>query len=423
MKQRDPSQRPHRRLPPFLAGLALLIGLGAASVSAQTRGRAVVVTNYVIVTNIVLVTNYVFEPAPADSPASPPPPAPDRAGPSTPPATSLPDLSWVPPADSFDWVQLKTGEWLKGRIKAMQERRLDFDSEKLEDLSFDWEDIRQLRSPRPISVLFDNGEQLEGPVTITPDRVLVGENSPAEHPRARIRSLTPGGERELDHWSGKVSAGLSLSAGNTEQYDYNAQASLQRRTPMTRLSLDYIGNLARVAGTESANNHRANAEFDLWLSTRFYLVLPYAEYYRDHFQNLAHRATAGVGVGYDLVDRPKLTWDVTLGPAYQHAWFESSLPDEPDHKSTAALWFASRLEWDITRRIEFSAEYRGQFTSREVGETTHHSVTTLSIDITKRLDLDVSFVWDRISQPSIGEDGVQPEPDDYRLILGIGLDF
>ncbi|HOK71968.1 MAG TPA: hypothetical protein PLM83_10980, partial [Bacillota bacterium] len=37
-----------------------------------------------------------------------------------------------PPPDDFDWIQLKSGEWLKGRIKALQEDKLEFDSEELE---------------------------------------------------------------------------------------------------------------------------------------------------------------------------------------------------------------------------------------------------------------------------------------------------
>lgn len=407
---------------PWSRWLAMVLLVAATLASAaQPTMRAVVVTNYVIVTNLVLVTNYVADTEAPSAPAAHS--APERPTAPSAPTSSLPDLSWVPPADTFDWIQLKTGEWLKGRIKAMQERELEFYSEKLEDLTFDWKDIRQLRSPRDLSVLFVDGERLTGPVAVTPDRIRVQGPSPSEHSRDRLQSLTPGGSRERDHWSGNASIGLTLRAGNTEQFEYNAQAHLQRRTPATRLSVDYIGNLSRVNGTESANNHRVNAEFDLWLSRRFYLVLPSAEYYRDPFQNLAHRVTGGVGVGYDLLDRPKVTWNVTTGPAVQHAWFESTLPGESDQKSTAALWFASRFEWDITRRIELTADYRGQYTSRSVGETTHHSVTTLSLDITERIDLDVSFVWDRISQPSIGEDGVQPKPDDFRLILGIGLDF
>ncbi len=59
----------------------------------------VVVTNYFVTTNVVLGTNaFAFRPS----------------------SSALPDLSWVPPEDSFDWIQIKSGEWLKGSIKAMQ---------------------------------------------------------------------------------------------------------------------------------------------------------------------------------------------------------------------------------------------------------------------------------------------------------------
>ena len=70
-----------------------------------------------------------------------------------------------------------------------------------------------------------------------------------------------------------------------------------------------------------------------------------------------------------------------------------------------------------------SCEYRGQYTSREVGETTHHGQSTLSLDLNKRLTLDVSGIWDRISDPKVGADGIQPKPDDFRLVLGLGVHF
>lgn len=376
--------------------------------------QPVVITNYVVVTNIVVVTNYVTLSTVAANAASY---AADRA------TSALPDLSWVPPTDSFDWIQLKSGEWLKGRLKAMQERKLEFYSEELKDQAFDWKDVRQVRSSRTIDVLFLKGEKVSGPVTITPEQVTVRGAVPQSHPRDTLQSLTPGGSKERDYWSGKASAGLSLRAGNTKSVDYNAQAHLQRRTPATRLSLDYIGNVSSVDDVESANNHRVNSEFDLWLSRRLYVMLPAAEYYKDPFQNLAHRLTLGVGLGYDLIARPKLNWNITTGPAYQHAWFESTQLGEPTTKGTAALTFGSRFDWEITRRIDLILEYRGQYTSRAVGETTHHSVSTLSVELTRRLDLDVSFVWDRIAQPKVGANGIQPKPDDFRLVVSLGVDY
>jgi putative salt-induced outer membrane protein YdiY len=408
------------RLPLKLCQALFLIWLAAAGRSSGAESLAsvppVVVTNYVLVTNVVVVsiTNYVVTTNTVLSTNS------FAAGRTN---SRLPDVSWVPPADSFDWIQLKSGEWLKGRLKAMQKRELEFDSEELDKLTFDWKDIRQVRASHTQDVLFVGGEEVTGPVIITPEQVVFGGAEPLVYPRDQLQSVTPGGAKERNYWSGKVSAGLTLRAGNTEQLEFDAQAHLQRRTPATRLSLDYIGNISRVDGVESANDHRANSEFDLWLSQKFYLLIPFAEYYRDPFQNIANRVTLGTGVGYDIIARPKLEWNITSGPAYQKSWFESTQPGEPSEKGAAALVFGSRFDWDISRRVELILEYRGQYTSREAGETTHHFVTTLSLELTKRFDLDVSLVWDRINNPKVGADGEQPLPDDLRLVIGLGIDF
>jgi putative salt-induced outer membrane protein YdiY len=325
--------------------------------------------------------------------------------------------------DRFDWIQLKSGEWLKGEIKAMQDRELDFDSDEMDEQTFDWVDIRQLRSPRDLNVLDVEGEVVSGPVQITPTTVVVEGADAKSFPRVDLQSLTPVGKHERDYWSGQVSAGLTLRSGNTDQADYNASASLLRRTTITRLSLDYSGNYSSTDDTETANNHRVNSELNVWLSRRFYLVVPYAEYYRDTFQNLDHRVTGSVGAGYDLIYRPKLKWDVTLGPAYQYAWYVSAQPGEPTEVGAGAATFSTSVDWDITSDIELTLDFRGQYTRREIGETTHHAEATLSFDVTKHIDFDVSLIWDRIAQPKVAEDGTQPVPDDFRLIVSLAVDF
>ena len=381
----------------------MLLASGCLGGESAISPRAVITTNYVIVTNVVLVTNYVNVDVQV-------------------PNSAL-NLDWSPADDGFDWIQLKTGEWLKGRIKAMQERRMEFFSEKLGDQSFAWKDIRQVRSPRTLDVLFVDGKKVSGPVSINPDQVAVGGDVPTVVARNDLQSITPGGSKERDYWAYDLSLGLTLQAGNTRAIQYNAQVDLQRRTPSTRLSLDYIGNISLVNGDQSANNHRINTEFDLWLSKRFYLILPDAEYYRDSFQNLTHRVTFGGGVGYDLIDRSDIEWNITSGPAYQMAWFESAEPGSPTEKGVAALTFGSRFKWDINRLIKWTLEYRGQYTSKEVGETTHHGLSKLSVDLNKQFTLDVSGIWDRITNPKVGSNGVQPEPDDFRLVVGVGVHF
>ena len=93
------------------------------------------------------------EPAAAEPPVSAEPETP--VVPEEPPA---PSERWRPPAPdpkSFDWLRLNSGEWLKGEIDRMRDETLYFDSEELDNLKVDWEDIaagagRAGRRRRPI---------------------------------------------------------------------------------------------------------------------------------------------------------------------------------------------------------------------------------------------------------------------------------
>jgi hypothetical protein len=258
--------------PPALCG-AFALAWVAFTAQALAAG-SVVTTNYITVTNVVLVTNYVTVQAVA-------------VGTNllvTGQANSrLPDLNWVRPVDIFDWIQLKSGEWLKGTIKAMQKHELEFDSEELDHLKFDWDDILQVRSSHPLDVLFVDGRFASGPFTITPRETTVGGAEPRVFPREQIQGFAPGGSRER----------------------------------------------------------------------RFYLLLPFAEYYEDPFQNLAGRATGGVGLGYDVVDRQKMEWSITTGPRLPACLVRVEPAQRTDgtRGGGARLWQPFRLEPDPTPRF------------------------------------------------------------------------
>ena len=40
--------------------------------------------------------------------------------------------------DTYDWLRLTSGEWLKGELKRMREDDVEFDSDKLDLVQFDW---------------------------------------------------------------------------------------------------------------------------------------------------------------------------------------------------------------------------------------------------------------------------------------------
>jgi hypothetical protein len=76
---------------------------------------------------------------------------------------------------------------------------------------------------------------------------------------------------------------------------------------------------------------------------------------------------------------------------------------------------------DLTKRLELLLEYRAQLGSKDQGMQAHHAIATLEFEIHKRLDLDISLVWDRISSPQTESSGETPSSDDVRLNVGLGI--
>jgi putative salt-induced outer membrane protein YdiY len=333
---------------------------------------------------------------------------------------------WAPPPpmpDEFDWVQLTSGEWLKGEIKVMYEESLEFDSDKLDLLSIDLDDIQQIRSAQVLNVRMKGGETATGKVLMEDGAIRVLGDTPAEYDRADLLSVTAGVPRERNYWVGKVSAGGNLRSGNTDQVELSAAASFKRRTVENRVSFDYLGNFSETNDVESANNQRANAVWDWFFSEKLFLRPVFVEYFSDPFQNIDSRYTIGTGLGYQLIDTSRTDWSIFAGPAWQSTRFDQVEPGESRSEETWALSAGTTFDTELTERIDFTYGYRFQFTSPESGRYNHHMIGTFAIELTDSLDLDLSLVWDRIEKPRPDESGTVPKQDDYRLIIGVGYDF
>jgi hypothetical protein len=335
--------------------------------------------------------------------------------------------SWekaIPPTDKFDWIQLTSDEWLKGEIKVLYNKVMEFDSDELGLLQIDLEDIKQIHG-RGIK-----GVRLEGPITvfgelvITGDKVIISDgDTQRTYDRSKLISITKGETRELSLWSAKLSLGLDLTSGNTEQTNYSSKLNLKRRTPGTRFNLDYLGNFSSTRGEDTVDNNRLNGFFDKFKSRRFYWRPGFGEYYRDPFQNIAYRYTLGAGGGYQAIDSARRELIVGGGLAYQETRFDSVEAGQDERISSPALVVSTRYETELNKRLDFKINYSFNIVNEESGQYTHHMITTLETEIISWLDFDVSFVWDRIQEPTASADGTVPESDDYQLMFLVGLEY
>jgi hypothetical protein len=343
-------------------------------------------------------------------------------------ATNAPtnSLSWKPPGvgnDGSDWVQLKSGEWLRGQLKYIQNKEVEFDSDEMNQQTLDLKDVSKVFTAQRVFTKFEDMDPAYGKVVISNDVVMVDSDEPLNLNRDLLIGVTPSGRKGIRDWSGKAIVGVSLQSGNNSQTTVNTSAELARRTPNTTLTLDYLGNYSQVNNIQSANNDRFNATYDIRLNRDWFVRPVQFECYHDPLANIAYRLTGGVGAGYYIFDRTGLEWLVSAGPSYQYTRFSNVETNQADFATTPAGVLNSNFKMDITERLTFIQTWQSTFTSKESGQYTHHSVSTLEFEIKRHLDLDVSFIWDYLQNPQPKTDGDIPQKSDRYLTVGLGVRF
>ena len=335
--------------------------------------------------------------------------------------------SQVPPAydrKKYDWVRLTSGEWLKGDVISMRDEDFEFDSDEMNEQTFDWEDIAELRSSRKYTYVLMDRTSLIGTALITDKEVVISVNGEDRVlNRAVLMSIIPAGERERDRWDGKMSLGLAFRRGNTNQTDLTYQAYVRRTDALTRIRLDANGAIGEVDDEQTVNNHRTTFKIDLFVSPRFYVTPLSIILYHDSFQNIDIQITPAAGGGYHALKKKKAEIDLELAAGYRFTRFISVEEGADQDNGTGVIIPRIRMETDPLKDVDLDLLYQVGITLPDPDGTTMHGEVIISIEITKILDLDVSWIWDRVQSPEPAEDGTVPDQDDVKLTVGIGIDF
>jgi hypothetical protein len=326
--------------------------------------------------------------------------------------------------EKWDWLTLNTGEILKGKATAMYLEELEFDSDHFGVITIDWDDVAELTTNNSQSIQTVGKEIIVGNIILKGDSLQVGEGSARRQlNKDEVSSMTTSAKKEIDRWLLKASVGANVRSGNVEQTDMSVRATVQRRTPKTRFSWDYTGNFSKTDEIETANNHRTNAYFDYYLTDRNFLRPVNLEYFRDPYQNISHRLTASVAVGYTLVKRNDLNINITGGPSWQQVKFKNVAQSSPETESSGGGIVTSNVDWEINNWIDFIGSYRAQWAPDESGGISTHSDSTIAFELTDNMDFSLSFIWDWLQYPVQDENGESPDQNDYRIILSLGMDL
>ena len=212
-------------------------------------------------------------------------------------------------------------------------------------------------------------------------------------------------------WASSVSAGLTLTRGNSHTLLYSGSIATDRKTPDNEFSLGASGAYGSQDSVENVNNYSGFAQWNHLFSERFYAYAR-VDAMRDVIADLDYRFNLGPGVGYYLIKQTNTTLAVEAGVGYQN----EHLGDEYNSFATARL--AERFEHKFSDRARFwqNAELLPQ-----VDKLQNYAINFeigLEASITKTFGLKTFL-----------DDNYQSEPaanhyrNDVKLISGVSYKF
>jgi len=341
----------------------------------------------------------------------------------------------IPKDTKSDWMELKSGEWIRGEFKGMYSGEVEFDSSEFDLVKFNTDDIKQISTVGSstvnlnkdrISVRHSKDNEIIGNLSFQDDQFVISfqDGTVRKIAADKIASISAGEQKESNYWSASVFLGVDLLSGNTEQLTVTGKAGAERRTSLTRFRADYLTTYTKIdSNVTTADNSMFTGSFDLYQTSHFYWRLASLEYLRDPFKNIDAKYTLGAGVGYDIFYTNTTDWSVTVGPGYQHTAYSEVEVNEDSTASTGLVFLDTRFKQELGSNIDLLINYKMYFVNEESGRYVHHAETSLETELINNFTIDISLFWDRVELPVAFANGNRPGKDDFKTMLAIGYSY
>jgi len=322
-----------------------------------------------------------------------------------------------------DWVWLKSGEFLIGKIEDLYDEKLAFDSDDLGDLKIKWKDISRINSRQLFTIRTVSGGVITGTIALEDGVLIISNNRQHKVNQEDMMTLIAGLETGTNIWQGKVTFGANLSSGNTNKLEYNTNAELSRHTTTSRIKASYTAIIGETNNVQTDENHRFLMTYDVYSDKDLFFRPIDLSLYRDPLQNVNSRLNLGMGIGYQFIDDGDQELEMNLGPSYLYTKYEYA--DAQLNKSDSSLAVSLSLDYEreIHDKIDFELSYKLTATEADLGGYLQNTKLNFDIELTDVLDFEITFFWDRVNNPLGDIDGLPLEKNDFRLAFGLGVSF
>jgi putative salt-induced outer membrane protein len=144
-------------------------------------------------------------------------------------------------------------------------------------------------------------------------------------------------------WESSLSAGLSLTRGNSHTLLYTGHFQTAKKTPENEYLFDGDGAYGSQNSKDNVNNYGGSGQWNHLFTDRFYVYLR-ADALRDVIADLDYRVNVGPGIGYYVIKGTNTTLKAEAGGGmqYQHLGGE--------YQSYGTMRFAENFEHKFNDR-------------------------------------------------------------------------
>jgi len=329
------------------------------------------------------------------------------------------------PAEA-DEIVLKDGSRIIGEVLELAGGKLKVKTVFAQEILINWAEVASIATEKPLPIVLKDGTRLQG--TAAPGEggavsVKVAELAdPVPISMESISSINPTPKPAVT-FKGFVSAGASVTDGNTQTRAFSANGEFEARAERQRFTLRGSTNYAENEDRLTARNSRASIKYDFFLTKRLYAFTS-ALFEGDEFQDLRLRTALSAGPGYQFIDTGdfQAPWlrEVQFSGEAGVSYFNEDYEDSEDKSYVAARW-AVKLNWPIVPKkvvlFHFHEGYPGLERAEDLYVSTEQGVRFTILE-NFFAAIQVNWRWD--NTPATGA-----ERDDtiYLFSLGYNFDF
>jgi putative salt-induced outer membrane protein YdiY len=251
-----------------------------------------------------------------------------------------------------DEILFNNGDRLTGKIVSVEGGKMTIDSKIGGTLQVDIKDVKTFTTDAPVEIRTTDGRKMTAKTTAgEPGTVKVEGSSGTAGQSVSVANMKYVNFNEA--WSGDLVAGALFARGNTFVDQASIAFDLNRRTEQDRWTFTGGYNFGRQrdpasgSKTTTTDNWYGTGKYDYFINEKLY-AFGSIRYEHDRIANLDYRLTPGLGLGYQWVETPDLSFNTEAGLSYVAEKFSDG-----DSNDFIAARFAYHLKKNFNEKVSF----------------------------------------------------------------------